>query len=316
MVVKAGHNSYHDTRGETPSPLVFFVSIIMSSDNRKPIGIVLQDKAAGSREILVYPQDTLLPMDGELTAVANKVKLTNGENVGEVTETNAIRAVYWGNELSDTPPDVVKGEEVELTLDEDTGQIYWKSSGRTAKLRSRERKELRASNQEGYQKNIDDSSCYLIRIDTLTTKEIRIQTSMSDGESFAYTILMNPSENKISICDNENNQFGIESDKTRVFLRNKDNTIVNAEKKSLFLGATEDIILKAERQIVLNTPCLTSANDVGSGCMVWNGKSMHLKLENNCVITAPNGIGLHAPVEAETIVSGTIQAEDYCTGKY
>lgn len=285
-------------------------------NNRRPIGIVLQDKAAGSRELLIYPQDTLLPMDGELNPVANKIKLTNGDSVGEVTETNAIRALYWGNELSDTPPDVVKGEEVELILDEDTGQIYWKSSGRTSKLRSRERKELRSSNQEGYQKNLDDSNSYLIRIDTLTTKEIRIQTSMSDGEEFAYTILISPSEKKITICDNENNQIGIESDKTRVYLRNKDNTIINAEKKSLLLGAVEDIILKAERQIVLNTPCLTSANDVDSGCMVWNGKSMHLKLENNCVITAPNGVGLHGPVEAETLVAGAVQAEDYCTGKY
>lgn len=292
----------------------------MSTNNRPVIGIVLQDKAAGSRELLVYPQDTLLPMEGELKPVANTVKVstqdTSGSRVGEVTETNVIRAIYWGNEESDIPPDVVKNEEVELFFDENTNTTYWKSSGRTAKNRSRERKEFRSANQEGYVKELSDDNSYFIRIDTLTTKEIRIQTSMSDGEEFKYTILISPKENKLRISDDQNNEIGIDSKDERVFIRNKGECIVNVEKKSILIGAPEDITLKADRQIILNTPCVTGANNNADGCMVWKTKAMTIDAQEQVVIKAPSGVGLHAPVEATSIVSGPIQAEDYCTGKY
>lgn len=290
-------------------------------NERKLMGIVVQDKAAGSREILVYPQDTLPFGSGELKPVANKVSVSladknQGTAVGEVTETNVITATYYGNEMSDMPPDVVKGESVELIVDGDTHTVYWKSTGRTAKNRSRERKEIRVANQEGYDKNVDDGNAYFIRIDTLTSKEIRIQTCMSDGEKFAYTIVINPAESKLSLSDNHNNEIVIESLEKKIYIRNEDNCILNMEKKNILLGAVEDLVLKADRQIVLNTPNVTNQNDSGDGCTVFKAKAMQFETTESMVVKSPNGIGLHGPVEAHTVVSGSIQAEDYSTGKY
>lgn len=291
-----------------------------TQSERTPIGIVLQDKAAGSREILVYPQDTLPFASGELKPVAQKVDISSktssgGSSVGSVTETNAIRAVYYGDQHSDMPPDVVKGEEVELIQDNDTGAILWKATGRTSKLRSRERKEMRSSNVDGYDKNIDDASSYFIRIDTLATKEIRIQTSMSDGELFGYTILLNPAASQIRVCDNENNEFGINSPEKQTYMRNKEGCIVSLIDKNAVVGAVEDLILKADRQIVMNTPNLSFINDSGDGCMVMNVKAMQINAQQ-FNIAAESGIGLHGPVEARSIVTGNIQAENYITGIY
>ena len=292
----------------------------MATQHTRPvIGIVAQDKAAGSRELLIHPHDTLIFQQGELQPIAQKTEVSrsgkNGTSVGEVTETNVVKAVYYGDANSDMPPDVVKGEEVEIFRDTDTNTYYWRSTGRTAKHRSRERKEVRSANAEGYDKNVDDGNSYFIRIDTLETKEIRIQTGTSDGEKYGYTILIKPSENKIRISDSENNEIGIDSGEQRVYLRNKENCIISIEKKNILVGAVEDIILKADRQVVLQTPLVSNKNENGSGCTVFDAKSMQFNAERGVVFKTP-AIGLHGAVEAESVVAGGVQAENYCTGKY
>ena len=288
---------------------------------RTVTGIVAQDKAAGSREILVHPQDTLPFATGELKPKAQTVSVqTNdthqGGATGQVTETNVVRAIFKGSTDSDMPPDIVKGEIVELTQDSNTGTLYWSASGRTTHERSRERKEMRAANKEGYSKSLDDGNSYFIRINTLTTKEIRLQTTKSDGEEFAYTIVINPSESKIQICDNENNEITIESKDEHVFMRNKSESIVDICKENIVIACKDSIILKAEKQIVMDTPLWTNNNEHGDGCMQMKCKGLKIDATDNVNINSPSGIGLHGPTEARTIVSGGIQAEYYSTGKY
>lgn len=292
-----------------------------TSAERKVTGIVAQDKAAGSREILVFLQDTRPYDSGELKPVTQKVKFqTNdaqqGAAVGEATESNVVRAVFKGSAESDMPPDVVKGETVEITQDTNTSTLYWSASGRSTSNRSRERKEMRAANQEGYVKNIDDGNSYVIKIDTLTTKEIRMQTCMSDGEKFAYTIVISPKESKITICDNENNEICIDSKEEHIFMRNKSESIIDMMKKCITIGCHENIVLKAEKQIVFDTPCWTNSNTGGDGCMVMNCKGMQINAEKSVNIKSASGIGLHGPTEAESIVAGGIQGESFSTGKY
>ncbi len=291
-----------------------------TQDKRTVSGIVAQDKDAGSRVILVYLQDTLPFLNGELNAVAQKASINlndsqQGTISGEVTETNVIRAVFKGNELSDTPPDVVKGEQVEIYQDSDTGTFYWKASGRTSNKRSRERKELRSANFEGYDKNVDDGNSYFIRIDTLTTKEIRLQTSTSDGEKFGYTILISPKTNNITICDNENNEISIDSENQHIYLRNKDQCLIDICKKDILIGAVEKLILKADQQIVFDSPLVSSANEKNDGCTVFDCNGIQINSNKNFKIKSPS-IGFEGAVQADSIVSGPIQSSGYSTGDY
>lgn len=291
-----------------------------TQDKRAVVGIVAQDKDAGSRTILVHLPDTSPFFSGELKANAQKANIElkdkhQGSVSGEVTETNVIRAVFKGNELSDMPPDIVKGEQVEVYQDTDTGTFYWSASGRTTNKRSRERKELRAANVEGYSKNVDDGNSYFIKIDTLTSKEIRLQTSTSDGEQFAYTIVISPSTNSIKICDNENNEIGINSKDQHVYLRNKENCLVNISKKDVLIGAVEKLILKADQQIVFDTPVMTNANEKNDGCTVFNCKGMQINTSQSFKIKSPS-IGLEGAVQSDTIVAGPIQSTGYSVGEY
>lgn len=292
-----------------------------TASERKITGVVAQDKAAGSRDILVYLQDTRPYDSGVLKPTTQKVKFqtTDGQQgtaVGEATESNVVRAVYKGSTDSDMPPDVVKGEMVEITQDANTSTLYWSASGRTTSNRSRERKEMRAANQEGYVKNLDDGNSYFIRIDTLTTKEIRLQTCMSDGEKFAYTIVINPAESKLSICDNENNEICIDSQEEHIFVRNKSESIIDIMKKNITIGCHENLILKAEKQIVMDTPCWTNNNTSGDGCMVMECKGLQINAEKSVNIKSSSGIGLHGPTEAHTLVANDLQSNQYRLGKY
>lgn len=292
-----------------------------NSAARQVTGIVAQDKSAGSREILVHPQDVLPYTTGKLSPKAQKVDVNlsdthQGGAAGSVTETNVVRAIWKGDSNTDQPPDVVKGEIVELTQDGNTGTLYWSASGRTTTSRSRERKEMRAANQEGYSKNLDDGNSYFIAIDTLTKKEIRLQTCMSDGEKFGYTILINPKDSMIQICDNENNEISIDSQNQHIIIRNKDESFIDMMKKNIVIGCHEAITLKAEKQVVIDTPNLTHSNSGGDGCTVINTKALQINAEKNINLKSPNGVGLHGPVEAETIVSGGIQSQYFSSGTY
>ena len=291
-----------------------------TTDQRPVVGVVAQDKAAGSREILVYPPDTLPYLQGKLKPKAQKVDLNiedghQGNSVGQATETNVVRAVFRGDATSDLPPDVVAGEEVELIRDTDTNTLFWSASGRTTNIRERERKEIRAANQAGAVKQLDDGNSYLIRIDTLTTKEIRIQTSMSDGEEFAYTILINPKESNVTICDNVNNEITLDSKNTHIYMRNKDESIISMNKKTIFIGAPEQIILKGEKQVVVDTPNFTHQNNSGDGCTVINTKGLQINADTGFVVNTPC-IGMHGAMEADSIVAGPVQTESLTNGKY
>ena len=293
----------------------------MSTNSVRTVtGIVAQDKAAGSREILVHPQDSIPFATGKLKPVAQTVSVRTNDTLqggaaGQATETNVFRAVFKGSAESDLPPDVVKGEQVELTQDVNTGTLYWSATGRTTSARSRERREMRAADQEGYSKTLDDGNSYFIRVDSLDTKTVRIQTVMSDGEKFAYTILIDAKNSTIRICDNENNEVGIESTQQHVYMKNKDDSLVDICKENIIIGCKDTIMLKAEKQIVMDTPNWTNANDTGDGCMVMNCRGMQINAQDSFNVQSPC-IGLHGHTETSTLVSGPLEAETYYTNDY
>lgn len=284
-------------------------------------GILAEDKAAGSREVRIYLQELLPFTQGELEPKEIPAEATlndskQGEKSSTVTTTNTVTATYLGDDANRTfPPDVVKGEQVWVVNYTNTDTYYWKASGRNNELRILERYQLHVANSKERVKMLDDTNTYLIRMDTLTAKEIRIQTSKSDGEKFIYTFLIDAKKNTIQLMDDNNNELYINSEEHITYMRNTDGCMLSFDKRNGLLVIPDSLTIKAGKQIVIDTPNIRNVNNSGDGCTEWNTNSITFKCGSSFVVKSP-AIGLHGAVEATTIVTDRVQSTNYLTGKY
>lgn len=227
------------------------------------LGIVAEDKKDESRELKVYCPEILsyetdlTPKEGSFSITLTDKKTGNPIN-DSVTVTNVLTTRYLDLMTNRTgPPDIVKEEQVMVFHYADTDEYYWFPLGRDDNLRLPEHIRIAASDDRARVKVLDKDNTYYIEIDTKHDKTITIRTSDSDGEKYRYLIQTDSKNNTVTIQDNDDNEIWIESDTPRILLKNRDKTFVDLDKTNLYMMAPQDIVLKADRQMLINTPNLT-----------------------------------------------------------
>lgn len=286
-------------------------------------GIAAADKEFHSRKLRVYLNETL-PFHTdklEATEIVNTVKTADTkENTyeGETTTKNYIEAEYmdlFTNRVH--PPDVRRGEQVIVVNMEDSDTYYWYSAGRNDNLRRTERMRLAISDDVAFQKELHDDNTWFIELDTLHNKKLIISTANSDTShpvKYRYRIEIDADKDTLFICDNNNNEIRINSDIPQIYLRNKDNSIVDINKKNIIIAAPEDIILKAGRQIVRDAPTETNQNTKGDGTTVMKANNLTIECSNTMTVKAP-AIGMSGQTTVDgSLRSQAMQATGYSTG--
>lgn len=221
------------------------------------VGEAVADKEHDSRELKVQLTEQMPFMEGELVEIENEVQV--GES-SQIKTTNYVTATWFGVFTNRAyPPDIYRGEQILVFNYGDSDLYYWLSGGRDDKMRKTERYRIHIANEQKTVKELSDENTYFFELDTLHNKHVHIQTSDSDGEEFIYMIKLDAKENTIRICDNADNEIVIESELPRVFLRNGDGSFVDINRKNVVLNAVEDLILKAGRQIIEDSPMKTDA---------------------------------------------------------
>lgn len=219
-------------------------------------GKAVEDKEPESRELKVQLDEQMPFMEGELKKIENEVQVGQGE---QIKTTNFIVATWIGqNSNRAFPPDIYRGEQIVVYNYADSDKYYWDSLGRDDNMRHVERIRFQVANERITVKELSEDNTYLIEMDTLHNKHILIRTSDSDEEEFTYQLKIDAKENRVHLCDNADNEFLIESDTPRVFIRNTDGTYVDLNKKNLVLCAIDDLVLIAGRQIIEDAPVKTN----------------------------------------------------------
>ena len=286
-------------------------------------GIAAADKEFHSRKLRVYLNE-VLPFHTdklEATEIVNTVKTSDnnaGTYEGETTTKNYIEAEYmdlFSNRVH--PPDVRRGEQVILVNMEDSDTYFWYSAGRDDNLRRTERMRLAVSDDVAFQKELDDDNTWYIEFDTLHNKKLVISTANSDTShpvKYRYRIEIDADKDTLFICDNNNNEIRINSDIPQIYLRNKDNSIVDINKKNIVIAAPEDIILKAGRQIVRDAPIETNQNTKGDGTTVMKANNLTIECANTMTVKSPS-IGMSGQTTVDgSLRSQAMQATGYSTG--
>lgn len=294
------------------------VKSLIDSGNKFSIyfGIVLEDKLPNEETIQVQLTELTPFVDGDVEVKTNMIKVGDSDtNTFENVEvSNAITATYFSFITNrDYTPDVKKNEQVLVFRYGDSRQYYWFPLGRDDYLRRTERYTIRVSDNLTIPQGLSDNNCYTLELDTKYKGHILLKTAKTSGEQFQYQIKIDTINSTINICDDNNNQILLDSKVPRVLITNKEGTRIDAVKKNINLIAPEDIIIKAGRQILIDTPNITTANQTGDGACILNTKNMSINGSGSVVIKSPS-IGLDGSVVAKNVIANHVQSGGYSTG--
>lgn len=261
-------------------------------------GSASEDKEYDSPTLYVL-EKTLVPFDvGELKNKKNSetFKIEDADSglsiEGSISTGNSLTCEYLGS-TNASIPDIVRGEQVFVLRHSDSDRYFWMPLGRDDRLRARERRVFRISDSNDRNAPLDESNTYEIILDTRDGKSIRIHTAKSSGEDYLYTFEIDAGESVAYMQDDSGNRTMIESKIPRVVSENRDGTMVD-----LF---REDLIMKAPRQIVTETPVHTQRTKSGDGVSVIEGKDFGFKASGTMFIK-----GTCVGIEGSTVVDGPL----------
>lgn len=279
-------------------------------------GIVLEDKLPNVETLSVQLLEINPFTDGKVEVQTDTIDV--GDSATDTFETvevsNAIEATYFSFLTNRAyAPDVKKNEQVLVFRYADSQNYYWFPLGRDDHLRRTERVTIRASNNLTVPQGLSDNNSYTLELDTKYQGHILLKTSKTSGEKYQYQIKIDTQKNTIQICDDKNNQILLDSNVPRVLLTNNNGSMVDVVKKNVNILAPEDIILKAGRQILINSPIICAKNEQGSGVTEWNCKNFTLNSSSSIVNKSPS-IGLNGAVVAKTIAAKHVKSGGYSTG--
>lgn len=284
-------------------------------------GIVAEDRVDGESTILVIVPELTPGLGGGFGAAEKKTDLqfegiSESPVIGSATISNHIECVWMGSSNMKYPPYVRKGEQVTIKKYGDNPTYYWMCDGRDPELRRKEKWRVEISNVNDIKVVKGDNNTYFIEVDTLDTKTIRFQTSKSDGEAFKYGLCLDAKNSTAELTDDagaSNNRFFIDSKNTIVQANNKDGAAVILNKRNALLVAPDDVILKAGRQLVIDSPAITSQSVKGGATTVLRADALTIDAKD--LVINGGTIGLNGPTKVSSmLVAQNVRSEGYSTG--
>lgn len=226
---------------------------------RVAVGQVAENKALRSRtirftstEILPFLNDevasNVMPLDyAGLDAQANKYE-------GSLTTDNTLEATWLPSGSNRvTPPDVRRGERVEIYQSADEDLYYWRAMGLDDNLRRLETLviAINANASSTNDKALDFDSCYFVEMSS-HTGSITLQTSLKNNEKAAYEVHFNTAQGTFQLQDNVGNYLMLDSVQNVWRVQNVLGTYVALDKETLYGYAPKMVSLEAGTQLKAN----------------------------------------------------------------
>ena len=257
------------------------------------IGIVAQDKVANSISIEVLIPELTPVVSGTVSATTGSqtvslLDLDGGTVHSTVTTKTTVTAYYHGNSTNRKyPPDVVQGEQVRVFKYANSDKYYWESMGRNDDLRKTELYRIEAKNRKSFEDPSDDAHAYSLEMDTKNNQWVRILTSTGNGEEHVYTLLIDAKNSKVQLADEIGNSLTIDSNNSRVLLRNSSKSLLMLNGVDAILAAPETVSIKAGTQLIVTSPVIAVNNTSGSGTCQVNSNAMSINMTKNMSVSSP-----------------------------
>lgn len=223
------------------------------------IGLVANNKPLSTDIIQATPIETLTMLDGELVSNPTDVETSGTDAKGSSYSTkvkmdNAVDAKWWPmNSNRRTAPDMRRGERVILWQYGDTDEFYWTETGWDDHLRKLETVIFSISaTMDEEADSLDPNNCYSLEMSS-HTGQITLRTSKANGEHCIYVIQLNTKDGRILLTDDVGNEFELDTKNTNIQMLNADKTLVQLNKRKIYMYAAESITGKADQSILFQT---------------------------------------------------------------
>lgn len=211
------------------------------------VGYVTKNKSYDSRVIQALPVESASGTDGEVThnPVQDILKGIDAQGNAYEVKATATRDLecewYPFDDNRVTPPDVRRGELVEIYRLGNSPKYFWRCMNMRNGLRTLEHvvNAYGATPKPGGS-GISMGSCYTTVVSPLNGY-INLQTTKANGEPYAYTVQINTKEGFVGVQDDVGNFFELNSRDTRLQLKNADDSFIKLEKQWIDLDAAKYI---------------------------------------------------------------------------
>ena len=212
------------------------------------LGVVTNNPPVGSKEIAVQLLEHRFGQSEELVDSPVKMefsfKTAAGEEAGTIVENNSVTAIWLRrNTNRTTPPNVRRGDQV-IVWKLGNNKYFWEDR-HTVDVKRLETVIYAFSADPNNGLKDDLSNAYFLEISS-HTKAITLGTSKANGEPFAYTIQLDLEYGKYTATDDVGNMVYIDSPKTEVALRNRDDSEFRLTKEDIFGKANKLIEFKCK----------------------------------------------------------------------
>ncbi len=247
------------------------------------IGVASENKPLDTRHLNVTPIEMLSALDGEIKfdpqdEVVRGVDSRGNEYEIKVTMDNSITAEWYpGASNRVTPPDIRRGELIEIFRLADTDKFYWRCMGLRDDLRRLETViwAFNGTPNEG-DKGISYETSYFFEVST-HKKLITMSTSQANGEPFRYTFQFNTGEGNVLLTDDVGNHVLLDSANTNIHLENIEGTMVELNKQDINFYAPNDLNGLVDNNVNLK---------VGNNMNIDVVKDISIKAGKNYTLTA------------------------------
>lgn len=261
------------------------------------MGIVTDDKLTNTSYIKVTPIESLSDKDGALNKQNKELTASSKDAAGvsqkATIKTDAVIYAKW-LPLSDsnrsTSPDVYKNETVMIYRYADSDDYYWTTVFDENNIRRLETVRYSYSNLKTPLTPYDSDSSYWVEWST-RDKYIKLHTSDNDGESAKYDLLIDTKKGEISLIDNHNNSFYLDSVNRKVTVNSGTGeinfdveTTINTPKITI---NTDNATVNASNSTTVNCP----NNEINGKLHVTGAVTLDSTLNVADNITAPRLIG-------------------------
>lgn len=214
------------------------------------VGLVAEMKPRNDRQCNIVPVELTSALDGEVRFNPKTETVTGKDGNGDPYEvkatTDASIVAEWlpYDDNRATPPDVVRGELVELWQNADTDQYYWRTLNLRNGLRSLESIIwLVGATPDVAGHGMDFEKCYIFQISG-HDRHITLSTTKANGEPYAYKFQLNGKEGQCFLKDDIGNSFLMVSKEEIIRLLNASKTELRLQKQNINAIAAEYIQLQ------------------------------------------------------------------------
>lgn len=226
------------------------------------IGTAAENKKLKSNKLLVTPTEKLPFMDGEMVDRVDAIEYEGTDSTGTATAgtsfvSNNIEAHWLPETNRRTPPDVQRGERVEIYQYANNDKYYWRSCGLDDNLRRLETVVIGINaNPNNGQNGVDPENMYFIEFSS-HSKTITLSTSQKNGEVCTYDFQFDMANGKVVLQDNIGNYGFLDSIQRVIELKNALGTFFQLNKQDIVGYAPRHIQLTAVNNVDVNAKKIT-----------------------------------------------------------